>query len=868
MKQNKLLILSLLASFLLLFSASYSYGQQNAVTFGTVNDCPKPAGSTVDVAVLIDNDVDLAAFDIIGQVVSDGNVDLVVTAVTFGDRLSIPDVLDQRYPIGDLGANGEFRLGAVKMNGVDLVAGSGQVAILTLEYVSDCLLGTANLDPATFDCGGGVKATTFVDPDANLIAPAVTAGAVNVVNAAPSFTNCPADTFIYWGDTYTLNFDADDPDLACGCDALTFSIESGPGTINATTGLYQFVATGQHVGCQDITIKVADEYGGEALCEFRIEVLNEPPVITCPDEVINILWGQTAAATVTAVDPDMGPGPLTYTLIDPGSYPGDPQIDISSGEFTWETQENDNAFLGLFEFCVIVSDQANLDECNTENADTCCFLVHVDPKFNVTIDKIHEQLQGHYTQVAINLDPDYESMPMGGFDFLIAYDAPGLTFISAEPGQLLVDCGWEYFTYRFGATGNCGNACPSGLVRIVAMAETNNGDNHPDCFTSAAGTELAVLEFFVSNDRTFECMYLPIKFFWMDCSDNTISSQFGDTLFIEDRVFEFEGGEITDHTFGFPGYVGVPDWCLVGDKEYPLRAINFINGGVDVVCGDSIDARGDINVNGLPYEIADAVMFTNYFIIGLAAFGDHIEASIAASDVNADGISLSVADLVYLVRVVQGDALPYPKPGPAADDLSIKTQLQTDQMVVTYTATTEMGAVWMRFQVDGTIGTPTLGAGAEGMEIKYGLNGTELNVLVYDLGSDAIRSGEHSLVTIPVSGNMTLVEVDAADFDGNMVNLSIRELPSKFGLKQNYPNPFNPSTTIELALPVASEYNVAIYNVAGQLIRTYSGYSGAGVVKIEWDGRDASGSQVASGMYFYKANASDFAATKKMLLMK
>jgi hypothetical protein len=456
-------------------------------------------------------------------------------------------------------------------------------------------------------------------------------------------------------------------------------------------------------------------------------------------------------------------------------------------------------------------------------------------------------------------------MNMGGYDFLIAYDAPGLTFMSAAPGELLTECNWEYFTYRFGPSGNCGDACPSGMLRLVALAETNNGPNHPDCFNSAAATELAVLTFYVSNDRTLECQYLPIQFFWMDCGDNTISSQFGDTLFLVDKVYDFEGDDITFND-GVPSYTGIGDYCLEGDKYLPLRAIDFKDGGIDVVCGDSIDARGDINLNGIPYEIADAVMFTNYFISGLSAFEGHIEASIAASDANADGITLSVADLVYLTRVLQGDAQPYPKP--VSEDLAVRTQLQTNQMAVTYTATSEMGAVWMRFTFEGNVGAPVAGDGAANMDVKYGVKGNELTVLVYNIGPNAIASGDHGLVTIPVTGDMKLVDVDAADFFGNVVTVSTHVLPTKYALAQNYPNPFNPTTTIELALPVASEYTVAIYNVAGQMIRTFGGYANAGVVKLEWDGRDASGNQVASGIYFYKAAASNFSATKKMMLMK
>jgi len=869
MKQNKLLILSLLASFLLLISASYATAQ-NAVTFGTVDDCPKPAGETVDVPVIIANDADLGAFDLIGQIVSDGNVDLVVTGVTFDNRMDLPEILDQRFPIGDLGG-GIFRLGAVRLdaqaNSTDLLVGDGQVATLTLEYVSDCVLGTATLDPADYDCDGLLKSTVFVDAAANAITPTVNPGAVNVVNADPYFTFCPDDYEIYWGDNIAVTVEADDPDLACGCDALSFSLMEGPGQVNAATGLYEFVATGGDVGCHHVKIAVEDEYGGVAYCEFDISVLNMPPEITCPAEVINVVYGDTVNATITAVDPDSGPSAMTFQLMNPGSYPGNPVLNATSGEFTWITGE-DQAFVGLWEFCAIVNDGANLDQCNTENADTCCFEVYVLPKFHVAIEKVHEQLQGYYTDVSITTQNSMEAM--GGFDFLIAYDAPGLTFVEALPGQLLQDCGWEYFTYRYGALGNCGDACPSGLLRVVALAETNNGPNHPSCY-GAPDTdphELAILNFFVSNDRTFECMYLPVRFFWMDCTDNTISSQYGDTLFLVDEVYDFEGNLITNYT-EFPNYTGAPDDpCLDGDKEVPLRAIDFMAGGVDVVCSDSIDARGDINVNGLANEIADAVMLTNYFINGLSAFGDHIEASIAASDVNADGLTLSVADLVYLVRVIQGDANPYPKVEPGTESIDIRTQLIDQQMTVTYNAENEVGAALLRFVFDGNVGAPILGSGADNMDLKYSVNGNEMSVLIYNIGDESIAAGENVLVTIPVSGDMRLAEVDAADFYGNVLGYSTHILPSKYDLSQNYPNPFNPTTTIELALPTAADYTVAIYNIAGQLIRTYEGNANAGVVSIVWDGKDASGSQVASGMYFYKAKAGQFSATKKMLLMK
>ncbi len=113
-----------------------------------------------------------------------------------------------------------------------------------------------------------------------------------------------------------------------------------------------------------------------------------------------------------------------------------------------------------------------------------------------------------------------------------------------------------------------------------------------------------------------------------------------------------------------PGLRRRADWRL--RKLRPEQAgsdrdIDFFNGGIDIVCADSIDARGDINLNGFGYEIADAVLFSHYFIYGLPVFTINQAGQIAASDANADGLALTVADLVYLIRVVVGDALPYDK---------------------------------------------------------------------------------------------------------------------------------------------------------------------------------------------------------------
>jgi FtsP/CotA-like multicopper oxidase with cupredoxin domain len=85
----------------------------------------------------------------------------------------------------------------------------------------------------------------------------------------------------------------------------------------------------------------------------------------------------------------------------------------------------------------------------------------------------------------------------------------------------------------------------------------------------------------------------------------------------------------------------------------------------------------------------------------------------------------------------------------------------------------------------------------------------------------------------------------------------------------NYPNPFNPETQISFRLPNAGNVDLRVFNLLGQEVRRLvSGELTAGEHTIRWDGRDAAGIVVASGIYFYRLETPDFKATKRMLLLK
>ena len=95
--------------------------------------------------------------------------------------------------------------------------------------------------------------------------------------------------------------------------------------------------------------------------------------------------------------------------------------------------------------------------------------------------------------------------------------------------------------------------------------------------------------------------------------------------------------------------------------------------------------------------------------------------------------------------------------------------------------------------------------------------------------------------------------------------------PSEVFLHQNYPNPFNPTTTISFDVEQTSTFvTLSIFNIKGQKVKTLiDEVLSAGEHSIVWNGEDASGKKVGSGIYLYKLNVNGKTeAVKKCLLLK
>ncbi|MBT3252442.1 MAG: T9SS type A sorting domain-containing protein [Candidatus Marinimicrobia bacterium] len=106
-------------------------------------------------------------------------------------------------------------------------------------------------------------------------------------------------------------------------------------------------------------------------------------------------------------------------------------------------------------------------------------------------------------------------------------------------------------------------------------------------------------------------------------------------------------------------------------------------------------------------------------------------------------------------------------------------------------------------------------------------------------------------------------------FDLWAVSIDDVTVPENSSLSAAYPNPFNPTTSIEYQLSNAADVNITVYNMLGQEVTNLvAGFQNAGSYTVSWNGMDAVGHSVPSGLYFYTMQTEGFTATQKMMLLK
>ena len=100
------------------------------------------------------------------------------------------------------------------------------------------------------------------------------------------------------------------------------------------------------------------------------------------------------------------------------------------------------------------------------------------------------------------------------------------------------------------------------------------------------------------------------------------------------------------------------------------------------------------------------------------------------------------------------------------------------------------------------------------------------------------------------------------------------DIPREFALEQNYPNPFNPTTQIQFSIPEQANVTLTIYDITGREVSELVNEAlGTGTYTATWDGRNANGQLVSSGVYLYRIQAlapmgGTFVQTKRMVFIK
>ncbi|MBU8934461.1 MAG: T9SS type A sorting domain-containing protein [candidate division Zixibacteria bacterium] len=696
---------------------------------------------------------------------------------------------------------------------------------------------------------------------------------------SPEWTERPDDMSGSHCETFTATVKAKSrvlvPDVRLG--PIKYRVLSGPGVVDSRTGVWEWSPSIEESG-MTYTVVIAAVEGrnittGSKACRFDVTVTNSVPTLSpnigeCGSWYdFNGLGNHTIWIFSHDIDPC---DPTTNFIAAVEPEPSGWLHYAEAGILHLEATAPDTG--KVFRIVCGATDGKDTSYCEV------FFNVRAESvipePYVLRIEKTHNSLQGMHEYIDVTLEAgDFGIL---GFDLLIVFNASAMAFQTITEGEIYEACDWEYFTYRYNYLPGEEPGGARGRLRVFGMAETNNGPYHPTCYNlETKPFTLFTMDFLVTDDRTYECYYAPIRFYWEDCGDNVMTfhrtddqNPYSISTGVSRFVFDYDyGSELTDPEAALPTYFGAPNICLEGAVQTPIRYVDFINGGIDIIGCDSVEAnRGDININGIANEIADAVLYANYFVYGLSVF-DNQQAQISQSDVNKDGITLTIQDFVYQIRIIVGDALPYP-PDPPITPVSMMVEetnigIQTDW---------PLGAAYLVF--NGVI-SPTLLADQMGMKYAYRLDDSATHVLVYDIGSEYISSG--LLLSYPPGSE--LLDASFATYEGYPVDLTILDnlptksdtepgLPDRFTVYQNYPNPFNTGTAIPFYVSQFETVELVIINVLGEQVYRHVAFFSEGEHQIMWEGTDDDGLPVASGIYYYRLRSDVESVTRKMLLLK
>jgi hypothetical protein len=173
--------------------------------------------------------------------------------------------------------------------------------------------------------------------------------------------------------------------------------------------------------------------------------------------------------------------------------------------------------------------------------------------------------------------------------------------------------------------------------------------------------------------------------------------------------------------------------------------------------------------------------------------------------------------------------------------------------------------------------TGSLCTGQAGIVFLQNINANGLDAGLALMGTDLTFIGYGELLRVTFAEGVTPMGIDVMARSANNQPLTPDmettgapdAMPTVYRMAQNFPNPFNPTTMISFDLPELQDVKLAVFGPDGRKIVTLvSETLPAGFHSVAWNGRDAAGSRVASGVYFYRIEAGPLRQTSKMLMLK
>lgn len=800
-----LLIVSLVVVGGQLFAQTDNFGAVDTVYLDSIKAYP---GQQISVAVNLRNDEPLSSVSV--PLIYDPTM-LSLTAISFtGSRC---EYIQSKMinPTSVPSINGHFVVTFLRLQEAALAAGNGMIFTLQFTVSATAVPGAVLAIDSSYLAPAGELLLTEATQSAS-IRPAFRAGKVVVIptNRAPEFSPV-ANPVVAEGDSLKLTVQASDPDL----DVLTVTCVTKPAGAVYTAGsngrgtvtwVPDFVGLNSSAGSPfSVVFRASD---GLVSVDRTIQVTvtnkNRNPVVTAPSTV-SVTAGKPVSFGISMYEPDFEA--VTWQMV--GQPSGSTLVGSNPAVFSWTPAITDS---GTKTVDFVAVDPGGL-------ADTARVQIQVAKAvlYSLTIDTERVDL-GQTVTMTVSLQNE---LPVSGFNLLVYYDPAVLTFTSASKDGTRADYFGSYIVTEM-------DGGLPGYLRIVGNAGAS-GVGTPMAAGSGA---ISTMAFKVSSSVDYSGMSIPVRFMFLDAptnNDNTLKDSVG--------------------------------------TKIPQTGITYADGVVQIN-SIGIIRIGDINLNGLAFEIADAVYFTNYF---LSPAGHPFNAlQYANSDVNLDGYAATVADLVRLITTIVGAT------GKVTTEESVRTATVTSRVdesgvVMGYKADFAVGALYFEFAGSAAQIEP-LGPALD-MAVEAREENGVTRVLIYSMDGKTMPAGDEAVLAIEGLGEPEIGGMQLSDAAGAMATVTLEggpgTLPGAYELDQNYPNPFNPETRISFSLPEAGRVTLVVYDVLGRTVRQLAdGDFAAGRHEVVWDGRDDQGSLVGSGVYLYRLATTAGAYGRKMLLVK